>query len=902
MPPSTVQVASVEPAAIEVGARPILTLTSALEGRPLRSHHTAIAFTTASSGCPPASLRGVTRLLYEGTSATNDSVTVQLGSAFGPSDAGEFAVCLTYTLAADVVVDPAAVQAATWVRMAAPPVYVHPPPAPAPTAITSVAPLQFALDAAPYVQLGVTSAFVPSNATVWALAPNATACTQGPRFWRTAVPAGSGTAFAAGPMLPEGAESPRPVPAAPLVACLSYDAGGTFVAQPSAVVVVAAAEPSAGAVVAVAPTVLTAGVVDTPLALTVAAAAAPLPAAARYALVPQAALTGDSAPCGNASVRVAETELDAEHLGSAVPTPGVYAVCLQPSPAAEWTLQTTSGVTVTVRAAAATPTAIVALTPRTGSMSTAWTVTLDGAVPSPSTLIAFVLLEEDDADGDCAAAAAASQLVAVTPILDATAAADAGAVTVALSEPFPVTGRYRLCYTTDGVPGPWAAQALGTTSVTVEPPAATPTTVVALMPSRLAQTAADAEVDMVGAVPSATTLVAFVALPAGSEAACAVGPRVGVRPVRGNTTVVDVAMTELPTSGVYAVCYSADNGTTWVLQTSVALEVRPPPLTSHTVTAVAPSTVPARVPNVTVALDGLVPSPWTWLALSATSDCAVGAVVAPTAVPAPGSVTLEAALEVAGVLSLCASVDAGASWVLQVDVALEARPPAPTASSVRALVPSVLSRPASSDGDAVPVAADGPLPSPWSRLGAAAADAAGIDVRWTDPIRRALARAEPSTEPRSRSRAGVVCLAGVRERRPVAGRAARSQRWSRPRARRAARKCAARPPRRVLQHQQRHDVGAPNRRRASRVAAEPARCHRHRGARGRIDLRGRRWRRAPSAGERARRRRAGRRLRRRGGRRAAVAAVRPAAGGSREQRPRLPVCAPRGRGGAADGV
>jgi len=716
----------VEPAVIEVGARPILTLTSTLTGRPLRSHHTAVAFTTASSGCPPATLRGVTRLLYEDTSATNNSVTVQLGSVFGPFDAGEYAVCLTYTLAA-AVVDPAALQVANWVRMAAPPVYVHPPSTPPATAITSVSPLQFALDAAPFVQLGVTSAFIPSNRTVWALAPNTTACTQGPRFWCTAVPTGSGVAFAAGPMLANGAESLRPVPATQLVACLSYDNGTTFVAQPSAAVVVAAAEPSAGAVVAVTPTKLTAGVVDTPLALTAAAAVSPLPATSRYALVPQAALAGDGAPCSNASVRVAETALDAVQLGSAVQTPGLYVVCLQLSPAAEWTLQTTSGVTVTVRAPGATPTAIAALAPRTGSMSTAWTVTLDGVVPSPSTLIAFVLLE-DDAEGDCATAAAASQLAAVTFITDGTAATEADNITVTLSEPFPATGHYQLCYSTDGLKGPWAAQALGTTSVVVEPPEATPTTVVALVPSRIDQATSDAEVDVVGAVPSATTLVAF-ALPTGLEAACTAGPRVGVRPVRGNSTVVAVEMAELQTSGVYAVCYSTNNGTTWVLQTSVTLEVHPPPLTSHTITAVTPPMLMARVANVAVALDGLVPSPWTRLALTAMGDCAGGALVAPTAVLVPGNVTLSDALDIAGILSLCASVDAGESWVLQSDVTLEVHPPAATASSVHALVPSVLSRPASSEGDDVPLAVDGPLPSPWSRLGAVAADPAGTDVR-----------------------------------------------------------------------------------------------------------------------------------------------------------------------------
>ena len=422
-----------------------------------------------------------------------------------------------------------------------------------------------------------------------------------------------------------------------------FSAPASYVAQAAAQVFVAVLSPDAALIAAVSPTLLTASSTAVPLAFTTAnttSVAALASAGAMYALLPYYATASGSGAdgCTNTSALAAVTAVGAPALASAVTVPGVYALCVRAAASAAWVRQTTSGVAVTVRAPVATATTVTALTPATGDTAAAWTVAVTGAVPSDSTYIGFLANTTTTAttcETLSALANGTTSTAAITSALAALTRMPAGAGTVVtLAARFLVTGAYVLCYTTDGILGPWATQSA--VGVAVGAPPATRATVTALTPSTL--TLPGGAVSFSGAVPSATTVVALVPVAATanltlapdtlcSSSSVVLGPW-SLRDTSSTTAVVND--TRLMATSPYAVCYSTTAGASWTLQTGVLLTVVAPAPGPTTVSAAAPTTLVAGGSAATqsVTLTGIVPSPTTWIALALAT--------APTSLPCPG--------------------------------------------------------------------------------------------------------------------------------------------------------------------------------------------------------------------------------------------------------------------------
>lgn len=160
-------------------------------------------------------------------------------------------------------------------------------------------------------------------------------------------------------------------------------------------------------------------------------------------------------------------------------------------------------------------------------------------------------------------------------------------------------GLYTLCYSANGDSSAYTNQALVTVTALAPVPTATsisnivvgggmPAIMTTAMATATITALSSTSIQLVGLTPSPTTMIALV--PTGSVNCDA--NRVSETPVPGPTDLVTILVS---TAGEYNLCYyTGTAGSSWVMQTSVSLEVLPAAASGSTISSISTSgTVPA---------------------------------------------------------------------------------------------------------------------------------------------------------------------------------------------------------------------------------------------------------------------------------------------------------------------
>ncbi len=329
------------------------------------------------------------------------------------------------------------------------------------------------------------------------------------------------------------------------------------------------------------------------------------------------------------SARVGETALgstDTAPLGEAISVPGVYKVCYTVNAGSTWIEQSLTTLTV-VRA---TPVSISSISPSTIGADTTPVITFDGVVPTPTTAIAFAQ------PGHC------DSVRVGTTGLDSS---DTGPLGEAIASP----GTYVTCYTVDGGTS-WVEQTTPRLTVVV----ATATTITLITPS-IVGLGTTPVITFDGATPTPTTYVAFAA-----DGQCGSPAQLGVTLLATSNAAALGAPIASP--GVYRLCYTTNDGATWVQQTTPTLTVIV--ATPPTITLISPTIIGVDSRPV-LTFTGATATPTTFVAFAPAGQCGSSAGrVGTTALDIGDTAPLGEAIASPGLYSLCFTVD-GTSWVEQ---------------------------------------------------------------------------------------------------------------------------------------------------------------------------------------------------------------------------------------------
>ena len=380
-------ISAISPAAIGAGTTPTMTFTGAKQ-----TPTSMIAFAPLGQ-CGSGASRLAETSLSAGTS-------VPLSSGIGSG--GSYRVCYT-------------VDSVTWFEQTSPGLTVASATA---TSISAISPAAIGAGTTPTMSF---TGLVPTPTTMIAFALPGS-CSSG-RFAETSL-TGSDTAPLSGSIGTAGSYR----------LCYSVNAGSSWVEQSAPQLTVATASP--GSISAISPTTIGNGSQPT-ITFT---GATPTPTT-MVAFAP-------AGQCGNAASRLAITALPSSSsapLASGIASAGLYSLCYSVD-GTTYVEQSTPKLTVVT----ATATTITTITPSTIAKGTQPTVTFTGAVPTPTTKIAFAAV------GQCGNAGAR---LAET-LLDSSTSAPLGSSIA-------TNGVYSVCYTVNGLT--WFEQA--TPKLTVVSPA-----------------------------------------------------------------------------------------------------------------------------------------------------------------------------------------------------------------------------------------------------------------------------------------------------------------------------------------------------------------------------------------------------------------------------------------------
>ncbi|KNC56032.1 uncharacterized protein AMSG_02044 [Thecamonas trahens ATCC 50062] len=336
-----------------------------------------------------------------------------------------------------------------------------------------------------------------------------------------------------------------------------------------------------------------------------------------------------------------------------ISTTGTYQVCFSVDNQVTWTQQ--SGVSLDI--IEATQASVASLTPTVVGFGT--TPRFSGLDQLRVTSDSFVFLSTAS---DCSTTA--ETIPVVVPD---------GNNTMPASAPLSNAGEFFVCYTVDN----FQTRVLQTSATKINIIQAQATSITSVTPV-IGANHASVQVAFAGVadfLPSDDSRVAFVLSGASCSSPAARRGETLYSPsnVVGGKVALATAMT---VPGLYEVCYTVDDGASWVQQTTTGVVMRVIAPTSEDVLSIAPGTVSVGVPitfdiGLNATSVSAVPSPSSYIAIGDTSgNCST--VLAPAALTAlPAKYSVASGFTDPGMYPVCWSTDGGSTYEVQGDVELE---------------------------------------------------------------------------------------------------------------------------------------------------------------------------------------------------------------------------------------